>query len=251
MDKRIILSESEKNKILGMHKNAISKEWNLINEDATQPVNTNTQAPTKPTAETKVINDRDYVYKKEGDKYFFKLQNNPASEKAKGLKAANKYVEWTPATGGGLTAIQALNWGQSENMPVKSASSMTAQSPLSNTTLATKSTSTTNTAPTTATTTTATQATSATEPTTSTADQTTAQNTTQPRTGKEIRQDARQQKQTARQDARQGRKDVRQLENELKNLQSTYRRLQNKMTPTDKQSYEARINQIQTELGQA
>ena len=42
---------------------------------------------------------------------------------------------------------------------------------------------------------------------------------------------------------------LKELEKELKELQTNYQRLQNKMTPEDKQSYELRIGQIQTDLG--
>jgi hypothetical protein len=65
----------------------------------------------------------------------------------------------------------------------------------------------------------------------------------------QIRQDYRQQKQNERQGARVVRKNKKELEKELKDLQTNYRRLQNKMTPQDKQSYELRIGQIQTDLG--
>lgn len=90
------------------------------------------------------------------------------------------------------------------------------------------------------------------EPTTSTTTPTTNPTAPgQPRTGQEIRQDFKQQKQQGRETARQGRKNVQQLEKELQTLQANYRRLGNKMSPTDKQSYESRINQIQIELGNA
>jgi hypothetical protein len=120
MNKRLLINEEEKLRILNLHETRKSKEWNLISEQTTSAAT--------PTAETKVLNDRDYVYKKEGDKYFFKLQNNPGSDAAKKLKAANKYVNWTEATGKGLDAIKKLNWGQSENLALKPASAVTVTS---------------------------------------------------------------------------------------------------------------------------
>jgi hypothetical protein len=71
----------------------------------------------------------------------------------------------------------------------------------------------------------------------------------QPKSAQQIRQDYRQQKQNERQGARVVRKNKKELEKELNDLQTNYRKLQNKMTPQDKQSYELRIGQIQTDLG--
>jgi hypothetical protein len=54
-------------------------------------------------------NDKDYDYKKEGDKYFFKLKATPKSEKAKALLAQKKFIIWTEAKPGpGLDAIKTL-----------------------------------------------------------------------------------------------------------------------------------------------
>jgi hypothetical protein len=92
MDKRIILSESEKNRILGIHKNAILKEWNLLNEeDPVNPQNANNEVLLQGT-------DLDYDYKKVGDKYYFKLKENPQGPKAKVYKTQGKFKNWTPAT---------------------------------------------------------------------------------------------------------------------------------------------------------
>lgn len=134
----MIINEDEKRRILNLHETRKSKEWNSINEQVvssntvTTPTTAATTASTATTAtstaatqnsETKVLNDRDYAYKKEGDKYFFKLQTNPGSDEAKKFKAAKKYLDWTEATGEGLKAIKNLKWGQSEkmaiNMPTK------------------------------------------------------------------------------------------------------------------------------------
>jgi hypothetical protein len=92
MNKRIILSESEKNRILGIHKNAILKEWNLLNEeDPVNPQNANNEVLLQGK-------DKDYDYKKVGDKYYFKLKENPVGPNAKKYKTLGKFKEWTPAT---------------------------------------------------------------------------------------------------------------------------------------------------------
>jgi hypothetical protein len=110
------ITEEEKSRILSIHESATKRAY--LSEQTPAPSTTQTTTPTtpQPTSETKVLNDRDYSYKKEGDKYFFKLQTNPASEGAKKFKQANKYVNWTEATGKGLEAIKKLNWGQSEKL---------------------------------------------------------------------------------------------------------------------------------------
>jgi hypothetical protein len=135
MKRRLIISEEEKNRILNLHETRKNKEWNLIGEqvtgkpgtpvvgatpEASSVTNTPTQAapttpttpsntPQKPNNENGVYNnDKDYDYKKEGDKYFFKLKENPVSDKAQALKKQNKYINWTEATGNALTAIAKL-----------------------------------------------------------------------------------------------------------------------------------------------
>jgi hypothetical protein len=42
--------------------------------------------------------DTDYDYKKVGDKYYFKLKENPTSVGAKGYKTQGRFKNWTPAT---------------------------------------------------------------------------------------------------------------------------------------------------------
>jgi hypothetical protein len=146
-----VISESEKERILQMHRSATVK--NYLSEQAAPPADpaaataapaaSPTTPPTDvktpqdtvsttgetPQTETKVLNDRDYVYKKEGEKYFFKLQPNPASEKAKAFKTQNKFVDWTEATGKGLESIKKLNWGQSEGLQTKSAETLKTNTP--------------------------------------------------------------------------------------------------------------------------
>ena len=92
------LTESEKSRILNLHKSAIKKEF-LFEQ--------------RMDAEGKNVemynNDKDYDYKKEGDKYFFKLKATPKSEKAKAFLAQKKFINWTEAKPGpGLDAIKTL-----------------------------------------------------------------------------------------------------------------------------------------------
>jgi hypothetical protein len=98
MKNKLFLTESERNRILGLHKVAIKKEF-LFEQ--------------RMDAEGKNVemynNDKDYDYKKEGDKYYFKLKATPKSDKAKALLAQKKYVNWTEAKPGpGLDAIKTL-----------------------------------------------------------------------------------------------------------------------------------------------
>jgi len=98
MKNKLFLTESERNRILGLHKVAIKKEF-LFEQ--------------RMDAEGKNVemynNDKDYDYKKEGDKYYFKLKATPKSDKAKALLAKKKYVNWIEAKPGpGLDAIKAL-----------------------------------------------------------------------------------------------------------------------------------------------
>ena len=297
MKSKFTLTESERNRILGLHKSAIKKEFLIEqtqyikdaagkvsilqgpqvvpqgstaitqqeyetalktqNPPANQPVAAPTTAtpttpttattPQSPTSETKVLNDRDYTYKKEGDKYFFKLQTNPGSDVAKKFKTANKYVNWTEATGKGLDAIKKLNWGQSELMPIKSASSMKVQSPLSNTTLATGTNPTTAT-PTTPTTATPTTPTTATPTTPTTATPTTP--TTATATTPEIAADLKTASEI-RQQFRQGRRDQRQIQRQYDKMTNTYNRLAAKMDKNTKDQYIAAMNALKQQLGQA
>ena len=60
MKNLLYLAESEKNRILGLHKKAIIKESRLLSEQV------------KNQEDGVYNNDKDYDYKKEGDKYFFK-----------------------------------------------------------------------------------------------------------------------------------------------------------------------------------
>jgi len=101
MSKRLIISQEEKNRILNLHETRKNKEWNLISEDDT----VNSQ---KPNDEVLVHGkDKDYDYKKVGDKYYFKLKPNPVDPKAQGFKKIGKFKNWTLATN--KAAIDAIS----------------------------------------------------------------------------------------------------------------------------------------------
>ena len=103
--KKFIISEEERSRILGMHHNAVKKEFLF---EAGPPMADDTLGITDPTATpapatpeqgtatsqtqgdknyvpTQILQaqDKDYYYKKEGDKYYFKLVEEPVSTKAK------------------------------------------------------------------------------------------------------------------------------------------------------------------------
>ena len=263
------LTESEKTRILNLHKSAIKKEF-LFEQ--------------RMDAEGKNVemynNDKDYDYKKEGDKYFFKLKATPVSEKAKALLAQKKFINWTEAKSGpGLDAIKKLPFQAVAPKPeATDGSDETFEPPVQTTNTATAPT----TGPDAVTGNQGTAVTGAVTPATSlsnTQTQTppstatyqnngplptkslssmTVQNnvanqqlaTGPVRSGQEIRQDYRQQQRQERQGARQERRDTKQIEKQLKDLQATYQRLQGKMTPNDKLAYENQIKQLKTQLGQ-
>ena len=60
------------------------------------------------TEEEKIITDfdKDYDYKEDEGKFYFKLKDTPKSTKANSLKTQGKYIDWTEATGSGLSAIK-------------------------------------------------------------------------------------------------------------------------------------------------
>lgn len=123
-----VITESERERILGMHKRATASQY--LSEQETVTTTTTTVAATaqapaasgteKPQSQTLVMNDRDYGYKKEGDKYYFKLQPNPASAKAQEYKKAGKFLDWTEAKGAGLEAIKKLDF-KPETLTLKDA----------------------------------------------------------------------------------------------------------------------------------
>jgi len=87
MNRRLIINEEEKRRILNLHESRRSKELGFLFEDD----NANNDVLLQGT-------DKDYDYKKVGDKYYFKLKDNPTSVAAKGYKTQGKFVDWTEAT---------------------------------------------------------------------------------------------------------------------------------------------------------
>lgn len=87
MNRRLIINEEEKRRILNLHESRRSKELGFLFEDD----NANNEVLLPGT-------DKDYDYKKVGDKYYFKLKDNPTSVAAKGYKTQGKFVDWTQAT---------------------------------------------------------------------------------------------------------------------------------------------------------
>lgn len=235
------ITEEERNRILQIHESATKRGY--LREQAT-PVSTGATTPTTgattpttgattPTtggtqqsdSETKVLNDRDYVYKKEGDKYFFKIQSNPASEGAKKLKQANKYLDWTEATGKGLEAIKKLSWGQSEGLATLPATKVQ-----TNTQLATLATGTTPTS-------TATTATGTTPESKVTSN------------SPEIMADLKTASQI-RQEFRQGKRDTRKLQRQYNKMYNTYNKLSDKMDKATDDQYLTALSNLKSQLGQ-
>lgn len=225
MNRRLIINEEEKRRILSLHESRRSKELGFLFEDD------------KSQVDGVYNNDKDYDYKKEGDNYFFKLKDAPASPKAQSYKKQGKFADWTQATGAGLESIKKLPFlstltafqgpgdvdGSEETFdePQNASGTTTAQT-------------------TTGTTTT---------PAVTTVSTTVPPNTAQLRSDKEIRQDYRQAKQDVRQQNRQGRQDRRALEQELRKLQNDLNsNLANKMGAKDKLDRMERIKQINAQL---
>jgi hypothetical protein len=78
--------------------------------NVTQTGTTQTSGSTQTTGATQNLltnSDNDYDYKKENNKYYFKLKENPKSESAKKLKSQGKFINWTLATKpASITAIK-------------------------------------------------------------------------------------------------------------------------------------------------
>jgi hypothetical protein len=96
---------------------------------------TGTTAPTTGTTPEKsiiMLNDLDYEYKKEGDKYFFKIKPNAKTPKLQKLLKKGKFKDFTEAKPGteSFDAISKLNWAKGDKLDIKLASSMKVSSPL-------------------------------------------------------------------------------------------------------------------------
>jgi hypothetical protein len=229
-----LITEEEKNRILGMHLSATKSQY-LSEQAAPVTTDTTTAAPaTTGTEQSQVLtaNDRDYAYKKEGNKYYFKLQPSPASPSAQNFQKQGKFVDWTEAKGKGLEAIQKLNF-KPETMTTLSAKDTkvtpataqapatpeTAQSPAPVKPLATGGGS---------------------QPT---GQQVNAQ------TNPQVMQDLKSASQI-RQEFRQGKRDVRKLQRERDKLYNTYNKLSDKMDKATSDSYLNNISQLDQLINQ-
>ena len=165
--RKILITEDEKFRILGMHKNAIKKEF--LNEqfagagdptdlDITADPTATTPDATVPTATTSgattpdatvpdatgaleaglVSQDKDYEYKKVGDKYYFKLKTNPATPKLQTLVKQGKFTDWSEAKKPeAIAAISKLKFTPMEKMELKPVTKIDATTQTSGTTVGT------------------------------------------------------------------------------------------------------------------
>jgi hypothetical protein len=289
MNRRILISENERSRILALHENRRMKEWGLINEQeqTTQyykdqtgkviklvgnysaPLGSTPATPEEYAAQNKPVeggggqgakvitnNDKSYDYKEENGKYYYSKKGQNQWVEAKGdinnpksSLGAIKNLKWDTATpmpsptnltpktpaGPGLSGFNADSDGngipdylQTQNPQDKSALTTPGTQPTGASGVA---------------------GTSGVQGTSGVAGTSATLMPGKIKSAQQIRQDYRQQKQNERQGARVVRKNKKELEKELNDLQTNYRKLQNKMTPQDKQSYELRIGQIQTDLG--
>jgi hypothetical protein len=237
MSKRLIINEEEKNRILNLHKSAIKKE--VLFEQTTQTTTvaptttqTTTVAPTsKPNNEVLLQGtDTDYDYKKVGDKYYFKLKENPTSVVAKGYKTRGKFKDWTPATNQKaiekISQLPALSTAAAFQAPTNvDGSDETFDAPVQTAGTTTPTTTT----PTTTT------------PTTPTPTTPTSQNT-------EIAADLKTASQI-RQEFRQGKQDKNKAIRQYNQMVSKYNRLKSKMSSQDNAAYLQAMNQLKQQMG--
>ena len=236
-----LITEEEKNRILGMHMKATKSQY--LSEQA-DPVTTNTTtvapatttnttaAPTATAPESQVLtaNDRDYAYKKEGDKYFFKLQPNPASASAQNYQKQGKFVNWTEAKGKGLEAIKKLNF-KSEKMDTLAAKDTKVTAAPAQTIATTKV----DTAPV--------------KPLATGGGSQVAGQQVTAQTSPQVSQDLKSAAQI-RQEFRQGKRDVRKLQRERDKLYNTYNRLSGKMDKATDASYLDAISKLDQLISQ-
>ena len=228
-----LITEEEKNRILGMHIKATSSQYLSEQEVPTTPAPA-TPAPATNTEQAKILtfNDRDYGYKKEGEKYFFKLQSNPASPSAQNYKKQGKFLNWTEAKGKGLEAIKKLDFKPETLNP-----------------LSVKDVKISSTTPETLSTTATAQTTAPVKPlATGGGGQSTSQQVTA-QTNPEIAQDLKSASQI-RQEFRQGKRDVRKLQRERDKLYNTYNKLSGKMDKATDDSYIEAISQLDKLISQ-
>jgi len=229
-----LITEEEKNRILSMHVKATSSQYLSEQEvPATPAPATPTPAPASNTEQAKILtfNDRDYAYKKEGEKYFFKLQSNPASPSAQNYKKQGKFLNWTEAKGKGLESIKKLDFKPETLNPL---SVKDVKIPTTPETLSTTATA---------------QTAAPVKPlATGGGSQSTTQQVTA-QTNPEIAQDLKSAAQI-RQEFRQGKRDLRKLQKEREKLYNTYNRLSDKMDKATSDSYLNNISQLDQLISQ-
>jgi hypothetical protein len=254
-----LITEEEKNRILGMHMKATKSQYlseaGPFEDDqipgantpagTTQPpapaaaptaASTPTSAtptaastPTSAAPESQIMtsNDRDYAYKKEGDKYYFKLQPSPVSPKAQAYKKQGKFVDWTAATGGAKDAIAKLNF-KPETMQTLSAKDVKITPTTPQNLAVTKVD---------------------TAPVKPLATGGGGQKTVTAQTSPQVAQDLKSASQI-RQEFRQGKRDVRKLQREREKLYNTYNKLSGKMDKATDDSYIEAISQLDKLISQ-
>jgi len=252
MSKRLIINEEEKNRILNLHKSAIKKE--VLFEQTTQtttvaPTTTQTTTVAPTTTQTTTVaptskpnnevllqgTDTDYDYKKVGDKYYFKLKENPTSVGAKGYKTQGKFKNWTPATKPDaikkISQLPALSTAAAFQAPTNvDGSDETFDAPVQTAGTTTPTTTT----PTTTTPTTTT-------PTTPTPTTPTSQNP-------EIAADLKTASQI-RQEFRQGKRDKNKAIRHYNQMVNKYNRLKSKMSSQDNTAYLQEIGKLKQQIG--
>ena len=258
MNRRLIISEEEKNRILNLHETRKNKEWNLIGEqvtgkpgtpvvgatpEASSVTNTPTQAsPTKPSNtpqkpnNEELINgkDKDYDYKKVGDKYYFKIKENPYTDKLKTLVKQGKFKNWTPATK--PEAIKKIS--QLPFMPYTGdGSEETFDAPVQ----------TVGTTPTAATPTSATTTSATTTSATTTSAAATTEKTPTATQNPDLLADLKTASQI-RQEFRQGKKDKNKATRHYNQMVNKYNRLKSKMSPQDNTAYLQAMSQLKQQM---
>ena len=245
-----LITEEERERILGMHKRATASQY--LSEagpfEDTDPLAATTPAAgttppaagttpptsgtTPPTSQILMFNDGDYEYKKDGEKYYFKLQPNPVSATAKQYKTSGKFLGWTEAKGKGLEAIKKLDF-KPETLDIASVKDTKV------TTAAVQALKTPATA----------QTAAQVKPLATGGGSQLAGQTVTGQTDSQVSADLKSASQI-RQEFRQGKRDMRKIQRERDKLYNTYNRLSGKMDKTTDKSYLDNIAQLDQLLSQ-
>lgn len=227
MNRRLIINEEEKRRILNLHESRRSKELGFLFEDDNAQV------------DGVYNNDKDYDYKKEGDNYFFKLKEKPASPKAQALKKQGKFADWTAATGAAKDAIAKLpflaNLTAFQGPGDVDGSDETFDAP---------QTAPTTSADTAAVTTAPTTPTASTTPAASTTPTTPAPTSKNPDVLADLKTASQ-----IRQEFRQGKRDKNKAMRQYNQMVNKYNKLKSKMSPEDNSAYLQAIGQLKQQIG--